>query len=79
MRDAEDLYDEWTDGDSSGVRPARVQVLRDALKHHTDMPIPRGRAEIESWLPRMKGQITRKLKEASGLTEDEADDEDDNE
>lgn len=79
---AEELYNEWTEGESSGVRPARVQELRDELRRHTGLAVPRRVPEIESWLPRMKGQITKKLKQAAQAdeeSEEEAEGEEDSE
>lgn len=63
--DAEDLLSEWTSGDSSGIRPRRIQRIRDDLSEATGMPVPRRIPEIESWLDRMKSQVTRKLQEAA--------------
>jgi len=69
---AQDLYDEWTEGESTGVRAQRVQVLRGDIQRHTGLAVPHRIPEIESWMPRMKGQITKKLKQA---VESDGDDE----
>lgn len=76
MTDAQDLLEEWTDGETTGVRPARVQALRDDLMEHTDLYVPRRVPEIENWLQQMKGQVTRKLREAVGAYDSEESDED---
>lgn len=62
MKDPQEIYDEWMEGETSGVRPARVKVLREELSQYTGMPIPRRVPEIENWLDTMKGQVTRKLR-----------------
>ena len=77
MMDAQELYDEWTEGESSGVRPARVQQLRAELREYTGLYVPRSRADIDNWLPRMKGQITKKLRQASEAAADTTDGDDD--
>lgn len=65
MKDAETLYDEWTSGETSGLRPQRVQELRMDIQEATGMPVPHRVHELEGWTERMKGQVTRKLKEAT--------------
>jgi len=67
---AEELLEEWEDGESTGVRPERVKVIRDDLYRVTGMLPPRRVSEIESWLESMKGQVTRKLRNAAETTED---------
>lgn len=69
---ADELLAEWESGDSTGLRPARIQVLYDDLREHTGLPIPRARSEIESWQERMKGEVTKRLREASGKYEDKS-------
>ena len=66
MTTPEDLLEEWTSGETSGMRPHRVKQVRAELMRHTDMVIPRRIHEIEGMLsnPQWKGQITRKLREA---------------
>ena len=73
---AQDLLDEWEDGETTGVRPARVKQIRDDLSRVTGMYVPRRTHEIEGWLDSMKGQVTRKLREAA---DEESDGEDDSE
>lgn len=68
---ASELLDEWKSGDSSGMRPSRVQQVRDDLIEHTGMGVPRRLPEIESWMERMKGTVTQKLREAADEEEDE--------
>lgn len=75
-KNAQELLDEWEDGESTGVRPARVKQIRDDLRRVTGMYVPRRTTEIEGWLDSMKGQVTRKLREAA---EEEADGDDDSE
>lgn len=60
---AQDLYQEWTEGESTGLRPQRVKRVRDDIQRHTGIPVPRSTEAIESWLPHFKGQVTRKLRE----------------
>jgi hypothetical protein len=60
----EDLIDEWEGGEETGVRPKRVQSLREDIYNHTGIMPPRRIGEIESWMGRMKGQVTRKLRQA---------------
>ena len=74
---AQELYDEWTEGDTSGVRPARLQELRPRIREYTGLYVPRSRAEIDSWLPRMKGQITKKLRQAAEAEREEEESDDD--
>lgn len=65
---ASELLSEWTDGDSSGMRPKRVQAVRDDLMEYTDEHIPRRLPEIEALIlnnPQKVGVITRKLREAA--------------
>lgn len=66
----EELYEEWREGET-GLRPARIQTLRDELQEATGMYVPRRTPEIESWLDRMQGTVTRKLKKAAGVNGDE--------
>lgn len=70
---ASELLEEWTSGEQSGMRPQRVQRVREDLREYTDLPIPRRIPEIESYVERMKGEITKQLKAAA---EDEADESD---
>jgi hypothetical protein len=69
MVDARDLLDEWEEG-GTGLRPARAQALRADLMEHTGMYMPHRRTELESYLTRMRSQITRKLREAVEASED---------
>jgi hypothetical protein len=69
----EELLQEWTQGEQTGMRPARVQAVRDDLMEHTDEYIPRAIPEIEALIlnnPQKKGVITKRLKAA---VEDEGD------
>lgn len=65
---ARDLLDEWEAG-TTGLRTARAQALRHELAEHTGMFIPHSRSGLESYMERMKGQITRKLREAAEAEE----------
>ncbi|MFB6284580.1 MAG: hypothetical protein ABEK59_11755 [Halobacteria archaeon] len=71
MKDAEELFDEWGEGEDSGMRPKRVQELRQDLQEATGMYIPRRLPEIESYVERMRGHITRKLKKAASDDDEE--------
>lgn len=66
---AEELYEEWTGGETSGMRPKRIQAVRDDLMRETGITVPRRISDIESWKTRMRGQVTKKLKEATGRYE----------
>jgi len=70
--DAEELYSEWTDGEQNGMRPKRVQVLRDDLAEATGMSIPHSVPELEGWMDTMtsSGVLTRKLREAAEGSDD---------
>lgn len=59
-----DLLEEW-EADETGLRTARVQALRSDLMDATGVYIPHRRSELEGYMTRMKGQITRKLREAA--------------
>lgn len=61
---AEELLEEWTAGESSGMRPQRIAQLRSELQNATGLPVPRRVQEIENWTDRMRGQVTKKLKDA---------------
>lgn len=67
MTRPEELYDEWTDGETNGMRPKRVQQVRDDLADATGLSIPHRVTAIEGWLSTMRqsGVITRKLREAA--------------
>lgn len=68
---AEDLHEEWTEGESTGLRPERIQQVRDELQEYADVWVPRRLSVIEGWLPDYKAQITRGLKEAIGEYDEE--------
>lgn len=76
MTSAQELYEEWTNGDDgNGMRPSRVQELRDEIAEATGMTVPHRRGDIEHWLETMTGSgvLTRKLRAAAeGPDEDEA-------
>lgn len=74
MKTAKELYDEWTSGEQNGMRPKRVQALRDDFREVLDMAIPARVSQIEGWLDTMKssGVITRKLKAAAEGSDEEA-------
>lgn len=57
----QELYEEWTDGESSGVRPMRLQRLRNDIIRHTDLVPPRHIADIEDWTSRYNGEVTKRL------------------
>jgi hypothetical protein len=64
---ASELLDEWESGESTGMRPKRVQALRDDLSEATGQAIPRRISDIEAFLDndQWKGVITRKLRKAA--------------
>ena len=67
---AQELYDEWTSGETNGMRPARVQAIRGDLEAATGLNIPHRTENIEGWLQAMheSGTITKKLKQAAEET-----------
>lgn len=72
---ADELHQEWTSGEQNGMRPKRVQAVRDDLAEATGMSIPRRVAEIEGWLETMRrsGVITKKLRSATEGSSDPSD------
>lgn len=72
MTDVESLLEEWEGGKRTGIRPARAQVLRMDLMEATDLYLPHRRGELEAFLDRMRGQITRRLRERVAEMEEEA-------
>lgn len=60
----EELLNEWTEG-LSGMRPQRVQEVRSDLMEHTGLYFPRRISEIEPYVERMKGEVTKRLKAAA--------------
>lgn len=71
---AQELLSEWTDGESSGMRPKRMQAVRDDLMEVTDEFVPRRIPEIEALIlnnPQKVGVITRKLREATEGSDEE--------
>ena len=69
----EELYDEWTRGETNGMRPKRVQALRTEIREATGMPVPRRVSEIEGWLEAMQqsGTLTKKLRDAAAADREE--------
>lgn len=59
----EELHTEWEEG-GTGLRPARVQALRTDLMDVTGIWLPHRRSELEGYIERFRGQITRRLREA---------------
>lgn len=72
--DAEELRQEWESGESTGMRPARVQEVRADIYRVTGEPIPRSRVEIENWLEKKKSHVTQLLREADDEEQDEEQD-----
>jgi hypothetical protein len=64
----EELLEEWTSGESTGMRPQRVQAVREELAEYTGQAIPRRIPDIAAFLdnPQWKGTITQKLREEVG-------------
>lgn len=70
---AQELLDEWTEGEQNGMRAARVQAVRDDLMEVTGEYVPRRIHEIEAVVlesPQRRGVITRKLRDAAGEEEE---------
>lgn len=65
MTDAKALLEEWEADGRTGLRPAHVQALRSDLMAVTGIWLPNRRVELEGYVVRMRGQITRKLREAA--------------
>lgn len=76
MPTAKELYEEWTSGDETGMRPHRLKEVRADMQEETGLSFPRGVAALESFQRRMKPQITRALREAIGYYDEEDDPED---
>lgn len=64
MPDIDELLAEWEDG-GTGLRPARLQAVRGDLMDYTGIAVPHRVGDIENWLPTMKAQVTRRLREAA--------------
>jgi hypothetical protein len=62
----EELLEEWEEGEP-GLRPVRVQEVRDDLMEYTGLTVPRRLSQIEVWIMAMKetGSVPRRLKEGS--------------
>jgi hypothetical protein len=60
----EELLEEWQEGEP-GLRPARVQEVRNDLMEHTGLSVPRRRGRIRVWVIAMveTGSVARRLKE----------------
>lgn len=71
----EELLEEWTSGEHSGMRPQRVQEVRSELMEYTGMYFPRRISELEGYISRMKGEVTKRLQEAAEDDEVDSDDE----
>lgn len=63
---ANELLEEWTSGESSGMDAKRIQQNAGDFREYTGYNPPHSLAEIDSWQERMKGQVTRKLRESAG-------------
>lgn len=65
--DAKQLYDEWQHGDGPGLRPHRVQAVRDDLEEYAGVEVPRRITEIEQWLEdvRDSGVVSKRLERAA--------------
>lgn len=74
----EELLTEWTNGERNGLRPKRLQAVRDDLAAATGMAFPRRVSDIEGMMSnqQLRGVVTRKLKEAVEAAEDEAETDD---
>lgn len=70
---AQELYEEWTDGESPGIRPQRAKQVREELAEYTGYPIPRRLPAIEALIEGHKPQISKRLREAAEETDDPAD------
>lgn len=60
-----DLLEEWESGESTGLRPQRIQRLRDDIQRITGQPVPHRVSEIEAWQSRLKSYLTRCIREAA--------------
>lgn len=67
----EELREEWEAGDEMGMRPKRVQAVRDDLADVTGVPIPYRIHEIEVFVDHFRGTITRELRRATGEYDDD--------
>lgn len=62
------------DGD---VSIAKIQQLRDPIRVHLGMSVPRRPADVEDWYERKKSVLTRKLNTEQDVDKDEDESEDD--
>ena len=62
----EELLEEWEEGEP-GLRPARVQEIREDLERHTGLSVPRRQSRIRIWVGAMveTSSVSRRLKEQS--------------
>lgn len=60
----EELLEEWTEGEP-GLRPARVQEVRDELEEYTGLSVPRRQSRLSVWVVAMveTDSVERRLKE----------------
>lgn len=63
--DIKQLYDEWMLGDEPGIRPRRMQALRDDFRAAIGLEIPRRVSEIEALLDERSADIQRRLAQAA--------------
>lgn len=68
--DPAELLSWWTDECHKHPSPAQVQSRRTELMEHCGMFIPHRRAHLEGYISRMKGQLTRRLREAVEAAEE---------
>lgn len=61
----EELLNEWESGEEVGMRPQRVQEVREDLEEHTGLPIPSRLTRIQLFveIARETGMVERRLKE----------------
>lgn len=73
MPTPQELLEEWQDGETNGMRPRRLQKVREDMVEATGEAIPRRIGDIRGILqdPNWRGVITRKLRDAVEESEGE--------
>lgn len=77
MPTAQELLDEWEAGEQNGMRPKRMQALRDDLMDATGKHVPRRIPLIKNLItdhPSERAVFTRKLREAADAETDGGED-----
>lgn len=71
-----ELKTEYDNGDLDD--PSRLQQVRDAVREHTGLHVPRRVGDVEDWWERNKSTVARKLNDEEDGEDDEADEDTEN-